>query len=435
MAPKKRSNSNPTPESADDERRGVALRRILEDCSTLRNDATSDMTAREVRSLRAAFNKTMEGVNPGEYNKQARNCDNLLWQLEKDIKGNLELETGDQEDDVRKSDWKFTKIPRRRRLQTLAVMTANFFTAMPLFLGLSIWLTFYPPTMPFMIIYWLVIYFKPHRHPFKRYRWFTGLTIWRHFRDYFPCRLVIPRNVKRAIDPRRNYMFCYHPHGVHSFGAMVNFGTNANFIEDQLEGITLHTQTLGMNFLIPFWREIMMLGGSGDASASTLRKTLRHGPGHSVVLVVGGAEESLLSAPKTNDLTLSKRRGFVKIALQTGAPLVPVFGFGETNCYGNWAKGRPWLEKLLLRMQKTVGFAFPLIKGRGIFNYNFGPLPHRRQIVTVIGMPLEVPKIESPTNAEIEKWHEEYVRALMKLYRDNRCVYDLFSEHDARVVN
>lgn len=41
-------------------------------------------------------------------------------------------------------------------------------------------------------------------------------------------------------------------------------------------------------------------------------------PGRAVALAVGGAEESLLSRPRTLDLVLKKRQGFVRIAVQAG---------------------------------------------------------------------------------------------------------------------
>ena len=173
----------------------------------------------------------------------------------------------------------------------------------------------------------------------------------------------------------------------------------------------------------------------GDASSKTIETTLKSGPGQSVVLVVGGAEESLLSSPKTNDLLLSKRKGFVKIALRNGCPMVPVFGFGETNCYGNLADRYPWVKKYLLKAQKAIGFAFPLIIGRGWFNYNWGPLPHRTLIMTVVGAPVEVPHIPHPTQEEIDHWHKVYVEALMKLYQDHKNIYDLHSTKDARIVS
>lgn len=37
-----------------------------------------------------------------------------------------------------------------------------------------------------------------------------------------------------------------------------------------------------------------------------------------MALAVGGAEESLLSRPRTLDLVLKKRQGFVRIAVQAG---------------------------------------------------------------------------------------------------------------------
>ena len=43
--------------------------------------------------------------------------------------------------------------------------------------------------------------------------------------------------------------------------------------------------------------------------------------------------QSLYAAPGKHDLVLSRRKGFVKIALRTGASLVPVYCFGENNTF------------------------------------------------------------------------------------------------------
>jgi hypothetical protein len=53
----------------------------------------------------------------------------------------------------------------------------------------------------------------------------------------------------------------------------------------------------------------------------------------SVVLVVGGADEALLSGTKKMRLVLEGRKGFVKMGLETGASLVPCLAFGENNAY------------------------------------------------------------------------------------------------------
>jgi 2-acylglycerol O-acyltransferase 2 len=416
--------------------RAVALRRILEDSAELKKSEGDYFTHREVEALRLAFKNVMRGVHQSDWPNQAVQCDNVLWQLAKEVQDNPDAHTGDEDRELKGAEtWKFMKIPRQRRLQTFVVSLVSFFTGMPIFLTLGLVLTFCSwYTAPFMILYWIYILGIGVRHPRNKRQWFVRSRFFKLFRDYFPVRLVVPKSVRKAITPTRNYMFCYHPHGIASFGVVPNFATEANNLREILPGINIHVQTLKLNFLIPFWRELIIWAGMGDASVKTIRKTLKGNPGESVLLVVGGAEEALLSAPKTNRLTLSKRKGFVKLALERGAPLVPVYAFGETNAYGNYADGRPWLQNLLKKMQKTVGFAIPLIKGRGYFNYNFGPIPHRRQIICVVGHPVEIPVIEKPTSEDINHWHKVYCDALLKLYQENRLVYDVYTEQEASIV-
>ena len=53
--------------------------------------------------------------------------------------------------------------------------------------------------------------------------------------------------------------------------------------------------------------------------------------GQVACLVVGGAPEALLAKPGKPEIILEPRKGFIKLALQLGTDLVPVFGFGEND--------------------------------------------------------------------------------------------------------
>ncbi len=53
--------------------------------------------------------------------------------------------------------------------------------------------------------------------------------------------------------------------------------------------------------------------------------------GRNVLIVPGGARESIVAHPGTMNLLLRNRKGFVRLALNQGKPLVPVLSFGETD--------------------------------------------------------------------------------------------------------
>ncbi|KAK0477174.1 P-loop containing nucleoside triphosphate hydrolase protein [Armillaria luteobubalina] len=90
-------------------------------------------------------------------------------------------------------------------------------------------------------------------------------------------------------------------------------------------GITTHLLTLASNFKLPFYRELMIHLGMGSVSKRSRGNILQSGPGQSITVVIRGATESLSAHPGTADLTLHKRLGFIKIAIQEGADLVPIF--------------------------------------------------------------------------------------------------------------
>jgi 2-acylglycerol O-acyltransferase 2 len=110
----------------------------------------------------------------------------------------------------------------------------------------------------------------------------------------------------------------YHPHGIISMGAFANFATEANCISELLPGIDCRLMTLASNFNIPLYRDFLLSLNITSVSRKSIERILDKGPGHSCMIVIGGAAESLNARPGVNDLTLKKRLGFIKLAIRSG---------------------------------------------------------------------------------------------------------------------
>ena len=82
-----------------------------------------------------------------------------------------------------------------------------------------------------------------------------------------------------------------------------------------------------------------------------------------------------------------------------------------------------WLRTFQTVAEKWIGFVPVLFFGRGIFQYNYGIVPHRKPITVVVGKPISVEKVENPTQEQIENLHAKYVEELKKLYQEHNPKY------------
>jgi len=318
-----------------------------------------------------------------------------------------------------------------------------------------------------------------------------------HFASYFPSTIVFDSNPDGSPctaeerfayfdqhlppagggDEHCAYLLCCHPHGLFGMGIWTAFVANTDISEGHRalqrmltcrEGTqrprpkavttkgagardtastapkgtswTASIHTMKVNFRFPCWRDLLLSIGFRDVTRETLVHTLTQPtanadhPGtkkvHLACLVPGGAAESIdCDVPK---LTLANRKGFIKLAIQTQCAVVPVYIFGETELYRNLGSSR--VRAVLRKLQKLIGIGTPLVIGRGIFNYAFGALPHRRQLTTVIGRPMRFPPRPatgaalagdgSVDAAYVDECHQQYVAALCDLYRRYQPVYD-----------
>ncbi|XP_063967207.1 2-acylglycerol O-acyltransferase 2-like isoform X2 [Lytechinus pictus] len=315
-------------------------------------------------------------------------------------------------------------IPLHRRLETGAVLIW-WYIFMWIRMTVQLFLVVLLFTRYFWVSFVLMGWAYYDRHTSKRggrrSDFMRRCRIWKKMADYFPAHLV-----KTAeLDPNRNFIFGVHPHGIMSVGAFINFATEATFFSEVFPGIKPHLCTLSVMYTYPIARDLMMAGGMCDVNKESIDYLLgQSGPGNAAAIVAGGAGESLEARPDNHVVCLRERKGFIKKALQHGAHLVPCYTFGENELYhqfpnteGSWTR---WIQQ---HMTKIFGFAAPIFYGRGVFQYSFGFLPYRKELNTVVGKPIPVERMDTPTSEAIEELWHTYIKALQELFEENKVKY------------
>ncbi|KAG0193584.1 diacylglycerol O-acyltransferase 1 [Apophysomyces sp. BC1034] len=283
-------------------------------------------------------------------------------------------------------------VPFQRRLQTLAVI---FWGGEPSFaVSLFFLLCTIPLFWPLIIIYliWMAFDNAPVNGG-RRVEWVRRWKLWKYFADYFPAEII-----KEAdLDPTKNYIFGYHPHGIIAVGGILTFSTEALGFSELYPGIVPSLMTVPNNFRLPIHRDYLLAIGMCTVSRDSCKRVLQSEPGRSIAIVVGGVTESLNSRPGSMNLTIKKRLGFVKLAVETGSSLVPVLNFGENQLFNQLSNDTgTWVR----RFQKQT---------QNIF----------------VGEAIDPPADAAERDKEevVRELHTQYMQSLQALYDKYKDVY------------
>ncbi|KAF5839777.1 diacylglycerol acyltransferase [Dunaliella salina] len=152
--------------------------------------------------------------------------------------------------------------------------------------------------------------------------------------------------------------------------------------------------------------------GCLPASRSNFLHLIKRG---TVGVIVGGIAEMFMVDSKRERVKLVGRKGFVRVALEAGVDLVPVYYFGQSQVFCNY--GPPFLARLSRKWRVAMG----VLVGRF-----FLPMPRPIPIYLVHGKPIPVTQI-SPSDPGFEKavdeLHVKAVEAIKDLYMRHREEY------------
>lgn len=233
--------------------------------------------------------------------------------------------------------------------------------------------------------------------------------------NYFPIH--VEYEDQRAFKAGTSYLIGYEPHSVLPLG-MCLFTQLAQDTPPPLRGFVMGTSTV---FLAPVMRHMCWWLGLRPVSRKEILNTLRRGV--SCALCPGGVQEVLYMQEGKEVVFLRKRRGFVRLALQTGSPLVPVFAFGQTPHYTYSRPFIDWPKKVvptsahpISRLARQIGY-LPMVA----WGWMGTAMPRRVPMHVVVGPPLKVPHVEDPPPAMVDDYLGKFIAEVERMFREHKA--------------
>lgn len=177
----------------------------------------------------------------------------------------------------------------------------------------------------YCVVAWIVFYYtalQPTEWPAFR-SWCLWDSLRRH---YFklevkgPGRRLFLQPTAQEQEGTQQFIFAVHPHTIFAISATFFFATNTRFARYKSSATSLL-------FAIPLVREFSAWAGAVKANRPVLEDVLRANMG--LILCPGGMRE----VGQPNETDIVKRKGFLRLAGESGATVVPVWSAQERRFY------------------------------------------------------------------------------------------------------
>ena len=246
-----------------------------------------------------------------------------------------------------------------------------------------------------------------------------GEKIMKAAERYFGLRLCYMD--KKAIEDAGPSIFLIEPHDVMPLGLFC--------FSDSLGYNTGHKNVgclSGACFMVPLMKHVYTWASAQSVAKKNVKRLIEED--YSPTICPGGVQEVTMMREGQREciLYLKKRQGTIRLAMEYGRPIVPVFVFGQRstwsfqilrNKFAQWA-GR------------QIGFAPMVFFGIGGIPF---AIPKPCPLTVVVGRPIKIKKHAFDKNghldqATVDKYHEQVLEGFTEVfekYKDNFGMGDI----------
>ena len=233
--------------------------------------------------------------------------------------------------------------------------------------------------------------------------WPAFRRVFQHLFDFFNVRSNF-YDVSPRLDRKKRHIWAMHPHAIVPLHAL----TWCAFLDKQdreLYGVGGMANAI---YFMPFVRNIFMWLNNISASYKVLRSSLL--ANKNVFLLPDGIAGVFYARRGQHYAVLKKRRGMFRLAIETGASIVPIYCFGANDLLDQAVADDSLIGKLSRKFRVSVT----------IFWGQFGlPIPFPVNMSYVFGDPVPPPEL-SGSNAKmedaVEHFYREYVKSLKEAF-------------------
>ena len=239
-----------------------------------------------------------------------------------------------------------------------------------------------------------------------------GSGPWRAFGDsygFYTWRKYMRLKVLRsdAFAQGHGSILCFVPHGLFPLALpLMSKPHDAIFPEFKHHGVS-RTAVASDMLWTPIIAPMLRWLGCIPATKESITRTLASG---NVIIFPDGIAGAFHSQRHRECIYIQNRKGFIKLALELGAPLVPVFCFGHSQLYDVYPGPDSWIARLSRRLQ------FSIIWFWG--KWWWPALPNNETPLTVaVGRAIPVQRIANPNSVQVDALHQLFCSEVKALFQ------------------